>query len=1027
MFIPRHYEDLSVLHEHTLPARSYYVPASTRIEAGAFGRDASDRVDLLNGDWHFRYHADIHDVTQDFLAPQFDATTLETIPVPGTWQHHGHDHHQYTNVRYPFPLDPPYVPQINPAGTYVHDFDYKPRMDAPRVHLGFEAVDSCYYVWVNGRYIGYSQVTHATAEFDITDAVTPGRNRLCVLVLKWCDGSYLEDQDKFRTSGIIGDVTLVHRPQIALYDYFTTTSLPTRPGGAARVTVRGTFHGGVGQVGVELFDADNQRVARGALSPRGAGDAVEFPYVVELEVPDPRLWTAETPYLYTLVLTAPHEVITDRVGIREVATQGAVLTVNGAPVVLRGVNRHDSDPVVGPAVDLTSMQRDLLLMKQHNVNAVRSSHYPNSPRFYQLCDEYGFWVMSEADNESHGTQMQMLEDESWNNVVEHWNDRIADHPDWVAPTVDRIQLCVRREKNRPSIIAWSPGNECAYGITVEKSLAWMKAYDPGRLTAYESSFYRDSKRKYDYSNIDIYSRMYPAFAEIEQELATGPDKPYLLLEYCHAMGNGPGDLDDYYAIIRSDQRLCGGFVWEWCDHAVQHGFTDDGRPIFTYGGDHGEDIHDGNFCMDGLVYPDRRPHTGLLEFANVHRPVRVDAFDQATGEVTLVNELDFTDLCGHVDVTYRVLQDGAEIARGEVPITDSVPPHGRHDTHLDLTVPPQGRCHVVVEYHLAGAVPMLETGHALGFDEIELTNSDPRPARVRKVVDSVAWGPAPTLTEDDTTVVVAGRGFTYSFDRRTGLLSSMVAAGRTLLVRPAEFNVWRAPTDNDRKIRLEWERAKYDLAYARAYGVTAKAGEGAVTVQAHGGIVAPTVQPILRTDTTWTVHPDGRLDLDVQAHRDTAFPYLPRFGMRLFLSPELERVTYYGMGPQESYVDKRHAARHGEFAASVWDLHEDYTRPQENGSHHDTSFVTLTSVDADGAAFTAAAATPFSFNASAYTQEELTRARHNVDLVPAGATVLCLDHAHCGIGSASCGPELAPQYRVDADAFRFTLTLTPSR
>ena len=559
--VPRHYEDLGVLHENTLPPHAYYVPASAALApdgmSGPDARDRSDRLQPLSGTWRFRYHESVADVADEFWEPGYGADGelrgFSPIPVPSTWQHRGYDCHQYTNVRYPIPLDPPHVPYDNPAGAYLTDFIHTPDPDAPTVALTFEGVDSCFYVWLNGRYVGYSQVSHATSEFDVTDVVRPGVNRLAVLVLKWCDGTYVEDQDKFRTSGILRDVYLLKRPRAALFDYVTTTTLS--PDSAA-VRVRGSFRGGPVPTTLSLHDAEGRLIAEAPLAPDdeggrtpddGEGGGPVLTHRAELVVPAPRLWTAEDPYLYTLTISCPNEVIRDRVGLREVSTNGPVLIVNGAPIKLRGVNRHDSDPVTGPAIDLDHMKRDLRLMKEHNINAVRSSHYPNDPRFYQLCDEYGFYVMSEADNESHGTQTQYLADDSWPNVVEHWNRRIANNPDWIEPTMDRVRLCVTRERNRPSIISWSAGNECAYGWTFEAALLWIKQTDPTRVTHYESAYYRSKDRRYDYSSIDLYSRMYPSLDEIRDYLDADPDKPLILVEYCHAMGNGPGDLEEYRA------------------------------------------------------------------------------------------------------------------------------------------------------------------------------------------------------------------------------------------------------------------------------------------------------------------------------------------------------------------------------------------------------------------------------------------------------------------------------------------------
>lgn len=1019
MIVPRHYENLSVLHENTLAPRAYYVPSSAPIDPGPDARDSSDRLQLLNGRWSFQYFPSIHDLRVRFFERDFPIGDFDRIPVPSTWQHQGYDHHQYTNIRYPFPLDPPFVPQDNPCGAYVHEFEYQECANAPRVYLNFEGADSCLYVWLNGQYVGYSQVSHATAEFDVTDLIEPGTNRLAVLVLKWCDGSYLEDQDKFRVSGIFGDVYLISRPESVLIDYFTTTTIAHA---SATVEIRGRYRHGSVPTSVRLLAADGECVASGDLRPFSGDDA--YTHRVELTVENPHLWNAEDPYLYTLILTSAHEVVTDRVGIREITVDDVVVRVNGQPIKLRGVNRHDFDPVTGSAIDLAQLKTDLQLMKQHNVNAVRSAHYPNSPRFYQLCDEYGFYVMGEVDNESHGTQSQYLADPAFENQVEHWNEPIADNPDWLEATLDRTRHCVIREKNRPSVVMWSAGNECAYGCTFEAALAWMKQFDPTRLTHYESSFYRDRKRKYDYSNIDLYSRMYPPLNEIHAYLDSDPDKPFILVEYCHAMGNGPGDLEDYQEIITADPRMCGGFVWEWCDHAIYKGDTDDGRPIYYYGGDHGEVIHDGNFCLDGLVYPDRRPHTGLFEFKNVHRPVRALGFDQHTNRLTITNNFDFTDLRGLVHLTCAVVRDGEVLETQRIDIDQSVPPHSEAVLELSPAVPETGTCRLLVTSHLNHATRWTAPGHELGFDEIPLTNADPRNQKVVALLATAETGAGRlNVVEDATSVAVESESFRYVFDKRTGLVRTMTVEGLELLDAAAQLNIWRAPTDNDQYIKAEWQRAQYDRASARAYGAKAEQDAGSVTLTFPVAVVAPTIQPILRGEAVWRVTPSGAVHASLSLRRSPSFPPLPRCGIRLFLPSQMSDVTYCGLGPHESYVDKHRASRHAVFESDVSSLHEDYLRPQENGSHAGCDYVILSG---GGLSLTAASAQPFSFNASPYTQEELAARAHNFELTRSGSTVLCLDLAQAGIGSNSCGPALAEKYRLDAEDLRFGVTLIPA-
>lgn len=740
-------------------------------------------------------------------------------------------------------------------------------------------------------------------------------------------------------------------------------------------------------------------------------------------IDDPKLWTPETPYLYQIIFASESEVITDRIGIREIHREGSVIYVNGTKVKFNGVNRHDSDPVTGSVINMEQVNKDLSMMKQHNFNAVRSSHYPNSPYFYQLCDEYGFFVIAEADNESHGTQTQYLQNSEWDNVVEHWNKRISNNPDFIPATMDRTKLCVCREKNRPSIVIWSMGNECGYGCTFEEALRWTKVYDPTRLTTYESAFYKSADREYDYSNIDIVGRMYPAFEEIEDYIKEEPEKPLLLVEYCHSMGNGPGDFEDYFKYIQKYDALCGGFVWEWCDHAIYKGEAENGKPIYFYGGDHGEEIHDGNFCMDGLVYPDRTPHTGLKEYKNVYRPARVFSYDQTSGELVLHNYLNYTDLKDYLYLTYEVTEDGEKVQTGEIQLDEKIPAGTDGKVNVKVEIPDNGKCYLKVNYHLKNENALQEKDQNLGFDEILLENKDGRNQTAAELLEKkVTVGNADSMKieETDRYLTISDENYVYIFNKLTGLFESMKSRNKEFFTAPMELNIWRAPTDNDRKIKLEWMNAHYDQSYARAYETTYEAKEGTVIVRSVIGLMAPTVQKILEVKADWEIMLDGSVTVKMDVERDMEFPMLPRFGLRLFLNSEFADVTYSGIGPEESYVDKRHAGSHGVYRAAVEEMHEDYLRPQENGSHTDCDYVKVSN---DDQSIYAVGEKTFSFNASVYTQEELTDKAHSYELEKCGSTVLCLDYAQSGIGSNSCGPELSKEYRLDQKNFEFMIKL----
>ena len=1008
MIVPRYYENLSVLHENTMPARAYYIPASKRMDNLVEHREESDRMQLLNGTWKFQYFNSIYDIQDSFFEKNYDTENFDEIQVPSVWQMAGYDTHQYTNIRYPFPFDPPYVPQDIPCGAYVHNFEYSRDEKASKAFLNFEGVDSCFYVWINGAYIGYSQVSHMTSEFDVTDVLQDGTNTVAVLVMKWCDGSYLEDQDKFRMSGIFRDVYILKRPKQAISDYHIKTRIEDM---LAKVEIEMKFYSPL-NVKISIEDRNGAVVALGSIAEEGTA---------VLEIASPELWNTENPYLYKLILETENEVIVDHIALRKIEIKDQVIYLNGQKIKFRGVNRHDSDPVTGFTINPEQITTDLTLMKQHNFNAIRSSHYPNAPFFYEMCDKYGFMVIDEADIEAHGPFMIYRKEDTDYNRFKRWNEKIADDPVWEEAIVDRVKLMVERDKNRFCIVMWSMGNESAYGCNFEKALEWTKNFDPDRITQYESARYRNYDETYDYSNLDVYSRMYPALSEIQEYLDKDGSKPFLLVEYCHSMGNGPGDFEDYFQMIQDNDKMCGGFVWEWCDHAIAHGTAENGKTIYAYGGDHGEEIHDGNFCMDGLVYPDRTVHTGLLEYKNVYRPARVISYNKESGELVLHNYMDFDDLKDYVKISYELTQDGLVISKGILP-EFFVAPHGEGKTNLKINVPENGKCYLKLIYHLKKELPLLDEDHILGFDEIEVSKEDTKCKLAEKWIPKTVVDSELQVNENDTQIHIKGREFAYTIDKRTALFTEMKFAGREYLNHPMELNIWRAPTDNDMYIKSEWKKAHYDKAYTRAYTTEVVQGKHGVKITSHASVVAETVQKILDVTITWKIEAAGKIDADIAVTKDDEFPDLPRFGVRMFLDKKLSAARYFGMGPQESYCDKHQAASHGLYQANVDDLHEDYIRPQENGSHYDCEYVELNN---SRYGIVASAEKAFSFNASYYTQEELEKKTHNYELTESDSVVFCVDYALNGIGSNSCGPVVLDQYRFDDVLFRFQFTLIP--
>lgn len=1000
MRLPDYHQCLLTPHVNTLPNRAYFVPFSRKHVALEGDRTASDRFYTLNGAWQFRYFEsalDLPDLVmqdcQDMDA--VEALAIDTLPVPSVWQMHGYDRHQYTNVRYPFAYDPPHVPAENPCGLYHRHFEWN-QVGPGRQTIVFEGVDACFYLWLNGRFVGYSQVSHSTSEFDITDYLYPGDNRICVLVMKWCDGSYFEDQDKLRMSGIFRDVYILRRDVHHIQDYFVHTRLSD------------DFTTGHLSVEVTLNEACGEAVDYRFYDPMG--DAVASGRVhggrLDIDVPDVSLWSAENPSLYKLVLTCAGEVIVESVGMRKIEVRDGVLCLNGQAIKFHGVNRHDSDPFVGPAVDLAHMRRDLEMMKAHNINAIRTSHYPNSPLFTHLCDEYGFYVIGEADVECHGVVY------AWGQESGQAYDILASDPDYAATILDRVQMGVIRDKNRPSVVIWSMGNEAGYGDNFAAAIRWTKRYDPDRLTHYERAHPYQDRGENIPDELDLYSRMYPSIQEMDDYFEKGQiQKPYILCEYIHAMGNGPGDAEDYFRCFDRHPGACGGFVWEWCDHAVYMGKTPEGKDRYFYGGDFGEYPHDGNFCMDGLVYPDRRPYMGLLEYKNVNRPLRIEEIDLKAGRFYVRNMLDFTDADEMLYLTYEVRAGGKTVCHHIVPEDQMhIPPHEMKEIVLDLPRI-QGNFAIYFEMIQKYDRPLTRAGHVLGFEQL---------GRQRYVPGVPEEGLLDLETrETPRHIELRGENFRYVFNKITGCFDALTYDQASLLEAPMTFNVWRAPTDNDRNIRRQWETYGYDCGESRVYNVHLEAQDG-VTIIADFAMNAVYRPNFLTGKVIWQIHRNGCIDASIQVSHKAGFPALPRFGIRMMLPSAMNQLTYFGYGPQESYADKHRGTVKHLYTSTVKAQHEDYIRPQENGSHWNCDYLRLSGpwsalqVVGEG----------FSFNVSPYAAEELAQKAHNFELTPSGHSVLCIDFAQNGIGSNSCGPGLLQRYQLTGD-FTFKFSLRP--
>ncbi len=991
--VERYFENPQKNHVGTQLPRAYFIPYEEMESARTMARESSARFRLLNGQWRFHYFNGPDEVLDHVEEAARQAK--DYVPVPSVWQFHGYDRHQYTNILYPFPYDPPYVPRENPCGLYIKEFTLSAGDRRQKQYLNFEGVDSCLYVWVNGELVGYSQISHCTSEFDITAYTREGVNVLWVLVLKWCDGSYLEDQDKFRTSGIFRDVYLLLRPEEHIRDIAVRTACSDNFD-KANISVELTFSGEPFKVKALLLGPDGAQAA----------EAVSLTGRLQLQVNAPRLWSAEHPRLYTLLLSGGGECIPLEIGVRTIAVKDKRVLLNGCPIRFKGVNRHDSHPRTGPAVTIEDMRTDLLLMKRHNINAIRTSHYPNAPEFLLMCARMGFYVLDEADIESHGVCRLYGKEAEY--------QKLSYAPMYEQAILERVQRLYERDKNSPCVVIWSLGNESGFGTSFNKALQYLKSKDPFRLMHYESIYFMQEGQSFTLEQLDLHSRMYASLSEIEEYCANPENtRPFILCEYSHAMGNGPGDLEAYYQSMIRHPNFCGGFVWEWCDHAVYAGEID-GRPRYLYGGDFGDFPNDGNFCMDGLVYPDRRPHTGLLEYKNVLRPARILCEDVAAGRFLLKNMLDFTNLKDVLHIAYEITKDGKLWASGHVPDSClNTPPRGTSAFTVAYTLPADGDVHIRFLLSQNGDTPFAPDGYPLGFEQIQLQTG-------WAVPEAKPSGEGIHLRRETGSLVVEGDNFQYIYDTNSGCFSHMEREGHSLLEQPMAYNIWRASTDNDRYIRSEWVECGYDRARVRTYDTWADLSSDGARISTDLSIAADSLQRILTIHVLWTVDGGGGVNCHMQVRKNPNTPFLPRFGLRLFLPSTMDRVSYTGYGPYESYEDKHQADWYGTFSANVASLHEDYLFPQENGSHWGCRNLKITG---GGAELSVVGEKAFSFSASPYTQEELTRASHNFELQPSGFTVLCLDYRQSGVGSNSCGPSLDERFRLQESFFDWRFRL----
>lgn len=1007
--IEKYWENQNLLHVNREPARAYYIPYEDYASAVLRKRLHSPFYRTLNGSWKFRYHASLKHVVDNFYAEDSDVTGWDDLLVPSCWQTNGYDQMHYTNTNYPIPCDPPFVPDDNPAGLYVRDFKVSENWREKENYIVFEGVNSCFYLWINGAFVGYSQGSRNASEFNITPYLRTGDNRIALMVLKWCDGTYMEDQDMWRYSGIFRDVYLLARDRAHVRDVFIRQEITDDFRlGRLLCEVETT---GSREVAIEI------RAAEGCML-QAASAMIDGRGTIALEIEEPVLWNAEQPYLYSVSVKAGEEVLAFRTGFRQIRIVDGVFLINGRAVKLKGVNRHESHPELGAVIPLGHMIKDLNLMKQHNINTIRTAHYPNDPRFLELCDEYGFYVIDEADLEAHG----MSSAEKW---AEGAINRLSDNPDWEAAFVERAERMVERDKNFPCVIIWSLGNEAGYGVNHIAMGRWTRTRDNSRPVHYEGAAARyKGSANVDY--LDMESHMYETVPFIEEYAKDdSKTKPLFLCEYCHSMGNSPGDLQDYWKVIYQYPKLMGGCVWEWCDHGVK-AETEDGRTYFAYGGDFGDMPNDGNFCIDGLVSPDRVPHTGLLELKQVIAPVRIEAEELASGKMRLTNLYDFLDL-SHLALYWKVEKDGIVQQQGHVLHLEAKPHGSQQMLILPYWLPQeQGRYFLTLSFRQKLETRWSEPGYEIAFQQFEL------PVGKTQTDLQVQAQPQRSSCHDHKLcaisagqlLVMEGFDFRHTFDLDGGTLIGLSRHGVNMLAAPAKWNIWRAPIDNDQPMKARWIAEGYDRAAMKVYRCKWKQQpDGAVTISVDYSLGGYIRYPLMHGTTTWRFDNNGRVSLRTELKMREDLPFLPRFGLQLTMTAGTDEVEYFGYGPHESYVDKRLSARMSKYGMSVDDMFENYIHPQENGSRYGTEWGIVSNRQGMGLRFNAPS--PFSLQASYYTPEDLAAAKHDHELRPRKETIVNLDYKMSGIGSNSCGPELHEDYRLQEQEFSFELDITP--
>lgn len=986
--IPNYHQSTETLHVGCEKPRAYFVPFPCGCASKHAERGESTFFKSLCGEWSFKFFKSVNDVCD------LSTEGSDKLTVPMSWQMalgRGYDVPNYTNVNYPIPYDPPFVPDENPCGLYSRKFTVPAAMAGKKIYLNFEGVDSAFYVWVNDEFAAYSQVSHMTSEIDITSLVHAGENEIKVLVLKWSDGTYLEDQDMWRMSGIFREVYLLFRDETHIRDIFVHCDLDdsfTDADFTADVDVTGKA-----TVEWTLDCPCGETIFSGKCEVDESGK------IVVPTVKNAKLWSDEEPNLYTLTLHCGNEYITLPIGARRVEIKDGCVVINGKKVKAKGVNRHDSHHLLGHATPVEHMVRDIMIMKAHNVNMVRTSHYPNDPRFTALCDKYGIYVCDETDLETHGARPWYA---------------LSRSPEWEGEYVDRVQRMVERDKNHPCVIFWSLGNESGWGQNHVAMHTWIKSRDTSRIVHYEGANYDYNDGKYLRDVTDIESRMYPSPTWCDNYCkAPERDEPLFLCEYSHAMGNGPGDLRDYWEVIEANDNFFGGCVWEFIDHSVAIG-DKYGDPSFTYGGDFGDHPNDGNFCVDGLVYPDRRVHTGLEELKQAIMPVAVR--EVKPGTVAIKSRRYFKSL-SDISMAWTVKVDGKAVKSGVHPNLDIAPEAEEvFEIVPENELPAHGTVTLDLSFRQNKPTEWADVGYEVGFAQFIYE-------RAEKIKAAPALYPVELCENREEYTVTVGETV-YKISKFSGMITDICDNGEHLITKPVVPQIWRAPTDNDRNVQWDWRNSSIHNAKVKCYSTeVVKADENEAVILSKISLAAAPNEVVLRADITYTVKYGMGIKIACDVKWNIQKKHYPRFGMRLTMPEGAEQMRYFGYGPNESYVDKRLASKLGEYKSTVTENYEPYVFPQENSSHWGCRWADVHTVAGHGFLFTSCE--PFSFNASHFSPEQLTETRHHYELKREPETTVMLDMRMDGIGSNSCGPELAEKYRFNETEFSSSVTIKP--